>query len=207
MLLPVANHTGKGVGIAGVGGAFAQGAESDDKTLSPYFFVKSDDSTVDQLPLKSTSAVVNVSGPIADVTVVQVYRNEGKKPIEAIYVFPASTRASVHGMKMTIGERTITAEVQKREEARQAYEQAKQEGKSASLLEQERPNVFQMNVANILPGDEIKTELRYTELIVPTDKTYEFVYPTVVGPKIFKPAGRHGPGFGEMVPKPLSARR
>ena len=183
MLLPVVNHTGKGVGIAGAEGAFAQGAESDDKTLSPYFFVKSDDSTVDQLPLKSTSAVVNVSGPIADVTVVQVYRNEGKKPIEATYVFPASTRASVYGMKMSIGERTITAEVQKREEARQAYEQAKQEGKSASLLEQERPNVFQMNVANILPGDEIKTELRYTELVVPTDKIYEFVYPTVVGPR------------------------
>ncbi|MGC9967133.1 MAG: VIT domain-containing protein [Syntrophobacteraceae bacterium] len=182
MLLPVVNHSGKGVGIAGAGGALAQG-ESGDKSLSPYFFVKSDDSTVDQLPLKSTSAVVNISGPIADVTVVQVYRNEGKKPIEAIYVFPASTRASVHGMKMTIGERTITAEVQKREEARQAYEQAKQEGRSASLLEQERPNVFLMNVANILPGDEIKTELRYTELVVPTDKTYEFVYPTVVGPR------------------------
>jgi Ca-activated chloride channel family protein len=183
MLLPVVNHTGKGVEIAGPEGAFAQGAESDNKTLSPYFFVKSDDSTVDQLPLKSTSAVVNISGPIADVTVVQAYRNEGKKPLEAIYVFPASTRASVHGMKMTIGERTITAEVQKREEARQAYEQAKQEGRSASLLEQQRPNVFQMNVANILPGDEIKTELHYTELIVPTDKIYEFAYPTVVGPR------------------------
>ncbi len=145
--------------------------------------VKSDDSAVDQLPLKSTSATVNISGPIADVVVTQVYRNEGRKPIEAIYVFPASTRASVYGMRMTIGERTITAEVQKREEARQTYEQAKQEGKSASLLEQDRPNVFQMNVANILPGDEIKTQLRYTETVVPTDNVYDFVYPTVVGPR------------------------
>ncbi|HBZ55884.1 MAG TPA: trypsin, partial [Syntrophobacteraceae bacterium] len=64
-----------------------------------------------------------------------------------------------------------------------AYEQAKKEGKSASLLEQQRPNVFQMNVANILPGDEIKTELSYTELLTPTDGVYEFVYPTVVGPR------------------------
>ncbi len=183
MFLPVVNHTGTAPSIAGAEKAFAQGGEVDDRTLSPYFFVKSDDSTIDQLPLKSTSAVVNISGPIADVVVTQVYKNEGQKPIEAVYVFPASTRATVYGMKMTIGERTITAEVQKREEARQAYEKAKQEGRSASLLEQERPNVFQMNVANILPGDEIKTELRYTEIVVPADKIYEFVYPTVVGPR------------------------
>lgn len=157
--------------------------EAGDKTLSPYFFVKSDDKSIDQLPLKSTSVDVTVSGFIADIAVTQVYKNDGQKPIEAVYVFPASTRASVYGMKMTIGERTIVAQIQKREEARQAYEQAKQEGKSASLLEQERPNVFQMNVANIMPGDEIKTELHYTEIIVPSDNVYEFVYPTVVGPR------------------------
>ncbi|MCE5242836.1 MAG: hypothetical protein LLF99_06530, partial [Desulfobacteraceae bacterium] len=122
----------------------AHEAESDDKTLSPYFFIRSEDPAVDQLPLKATSASVNVSGIIADVTVTQVYKNEGKKPIEALYVFPASTRAAVYGMKMTIGERTIVAEIKKREEARQDYEKAKQEGKSASLLEQQRPNVFQM---------------------------------------------------------------
>ncbi|MCE5242092.1 MAG: VWA domain-containing protein, partial [Desulfobacteraceae bacterium] len=78
---------------------------------------------------------------------------------------------------------TIVAEIKKREEARQDYEKAKQEGKSASLLEQQRPNVFQMNVANIMPGDEIRTELRYTELLIPTDGVYEFAYPTVVGPR------------------------
>jgi Ca-activated chloride channel homolog len=180
LLMPLCSHL---VSVGGFGQAFAQESESDDKTLSPYFFVKSDDPSIDQLPLKSTSAIVNVSGVIADVVVTQVYKNEGKKPIEALYVFPASTRAAVYGMKMTIGERTIVAEIQKREEARQAYEKAKQEGKSASLLEQQRPNVFQMNVANIMPGDEIKTELRYTELLIPTDGIYDFTYPTVVGPR------------------------
>ncbi|MFZ2447950.1 MAG: VIT domain-containing protein [Syntrophobacteraceae bacterium] len=182
MMLPVlgARDVGKAIALEPKP---ADSGEKPDKTLSPYFFVKSDDSSLDQLPLKSTSALVNVSGIIADVTVTQVYKNEGKKPIEAIYVFPASTRTAVYGMKMTIGERTITARIQKREEARQAYEQAKKEGKSASLLEQNRPNVFQMNVANILPGDEIRTELSYTELMVPTDGVYEFAYPTVVGPR------------------------
>lgn len=155
----------------------------DDKTLSPYFFVKSDDPAIDQLPLKSTSALVNISGVIADVTVTQVYRNEGKKTLEAIYVFPASTRAAVYGMKMIIGKRVIEAKVKKRDEARKDYEDAKKAGKSASLLEQHRPNVFQMNVANIMPGDEIRVELKYTELLVPTDRVYEFVYPTVAGPR------------------------
>ncbi len=165
------------------GAQSAPGPESGSKTLSPYFFVQSDDPNLDQLPLKSTSADVKISGMIANVTVVQVYKNEGKKALEAIYVFPASTRAAVYGMKMTIGERSITAQIQKRDEARRAYENARQEGKSASLLEQQRPNVFQMNVANIMPGDEIKTELKYTEFLVPTDGIYEFVYPTVVGPR------------------------
>ncbi len=155
----------------------------DDKTLSPYFFVKSDDPALDQLPLKSTSAVASISGVIADVTVTQVYKNEGKKTLEAVYVFPASTRAAVYGMKMVIGKRVIEAKVKKRDDARKEYEDAKKAGKSASLLEQQRPNVFQMNVANIMPGDEIRVELKYTELLVPVDKVYEFVYPTVVGPR------------------------
>jgi len=165
------------------GMAIAQTGENTDKTLSPYFFVKSDDPNLDQLPLTSTSTSVDIAGVIADVKVMQVYKNEGKHPLEAIYIFPASTRAAVYGMKMTIGERTIIAKIGKREEARRDYEKAISEGKSASLLEQQRPNVFQMNVGNLLPGDEIKVELSYTELLVPTDGVYEFVYPTVVGPR------------------------
>lgn len=154
-----------------------------DKTLSPYFFIKSDNPNLDQLPLKATSAEVNIAGVIADVVVLQEYANEGKSPIEAIYVFPASTRAAVYNMKMTIGKRIIEAKITERTKARQDYEAARQQGKSASLLEQQRPNVFQMNVANIMPGDRIKVELRYTEMLIPENGIYEFVYPTVVGPR------------------------
>ena len=152
-------------------------------TLSPFFWVKSEDPSVDQLPLKSTSVKTDIAGVIADVRVTQVYRNEGRNPIEAVYIFPASTRAAVYGMKMTIGERTLVAKIREKEQARRDYEQARAEGRSASLLEQKRPNVFQMNVANIMPGDEIRVELSYTELLLPTNGTYEFVYPTVVGPR------------------------
>ncbi|HJV37779.1 MAG TPA: VIT and VWA domain-containing protein, partial [Geothrix sp.] len=166
-----------------------QGEASADRTLSPYFFVKGEDAALDQLPLKATSAKVAIAGVIADVTVTQVYRNTGTKPLEALYVFPGSTRSAVYGMTMRIGERVLKAQIKERGQARADYERAKQEGRSASLLEQHRPNVFQMNVANILPGDEIRVELRYTELLVPTDGTYSFVYPTVVGPRYAGKAG------------------
>jgi Ca-activated chloride channel family protein len=155
----------------------------EDKTLSPYFFVLSDDPKVDRLPLKSTGAEVHIAGTIAQVQVTQVYQNQGDSVLEAIYIFPLSTKAAIYRMRMTVGERVIEAKIKKRQEARQDYEKARREGRTASLLEQQRPNVFQMNVANILPGDEIKVEIQYTELLVPTDRTYEFVYPTVVGPR------------------------
>jgi Ca-activated chloride channel family protein len=156
---------------------------SAEKTLAPYFFVTDGDHTLDALPLKRTEADVSIAGPIASVTIKQTYKNEGKRAIEAIYTFPASTRAAVNGMKMTIGQRVLVAKIEERKKAREQYETAKKEGKNASLLEQQRPNVFQMNVANIMPGDVIEVELTYTEMLVPEQAMYEFVFPAVVGPR------------------------
>lgn len=173
------------VGLAFAAGAGAQTPEvtGGDRTLSPYFFIPGGDPDVDRLPLKSTGAEVRIAGPIAEVRVTQVYRNDGRRTIEAIYVFPASARAAVHGLRMTLGDRVIEAVVKERGQARADYEHARSAGQTASLLEQKRPNVFQMNVANILPGDKVQVELLYTELIVPDEGVYEFVYPTVVGPR------------------------
>ena len=148
-----------------------------DKTLAPYFFIENGDPSVDRLPLKETDTVINISGVIAEVTITQVYQNNGERPINARYIFPASTRAAVHDMKMFIGDHVIRAEVMKRQAAKKKYETAKKKGKSASLLEQQRPNVFSMNIANIMPGDSIKVELSYTEFLVPTEGIY------VVGPR------------------------
>ena len=168
-------------------------AQIPDRTLSPYFVVKGAPGEVDALPLKATRADAHIAGTIAQVKVTQVYKNEGKTPLEAIYVFPGSTRSAVFGMTMTVGKRKVKAEIQRRDAARKLYEKAKSEGKTASLLEQQRPNVFQMNVANILPGDEVKVELEYTELLVPEDGVYELVYPAVVGPRYTeKTAGTAG---------------
>lgn len=153
-----------------------------DKTLSPYFFVNGDP-TIDRLPLKDTQVEISVSGVIADIKVTQSYRNEGTRPINATYLFPASTRAAVYGMRMKIGDQVIYAKIKEREAAKKEFEKAKEEGKSASLLEENRPNVFSMKLANIMPQELVQVELRYTELLVPTEGVYEVVYPTVVGPR------------------------
>src|SRR5688572_31512171 len=86
-------------------------------------------------------------------------------------------------MRMRISDQVVVARIKEREAAKQEFDKAKREGKSASLLEQDRPNVFSMSLANIMPQDQVEIELRYTELLVPTDGVYEVVFPTVVGPR------------------------
>jgi len=160
--------------------------EKKEPALSPYFVVLNSSETEGEsepLPLKHTGAGVTISGVIADVEIRQTYHNTGSQVLEAIYVFPGSTRSAVHGLTLKVGDRTIEAEIAEKEAARKTYEKAKAENKSAALLEQKRPNVFQMNVGHILPGDEIEVVLNYTELLTPVERVYEFVFPTVAGPR------------------------
>ena len=193
LMLPVGN------------GLCAQNDKDDaDKTLSPYFVVISESPETDELPLKETSVNATVVGSIADVTVKQVYVNSGKNPLEAIYTFPMSTRAAVYGMKMTIGSRVVRAQIEEKQKARADYEKAKQEGKRASLLEQSRPNVFTMNVSNIMVGDTIVVELTYTELLVPEKGVYSFVYPTVVGPRYSNKKKSQAGSDDEFVASPYT---
>lgn len=174
---------------------------SNDSSSSPYFFVENADPAVDALPLKATRVDARVLGNIAEVTVTQEYRNQGRTPLEARYVFPASTRAAVHGMTVHLGDRLIQAQIREKQKAKAEYQQAKQDGKTAALLEQERENVFQMNVANILPGDVVQVELRYSELLVPTDGLFQFVFPTVVGPR-YNGRGESGSGKQQWIESP-----
>lgn len=159
----------------------AAGAPSE----APYFEVGGEGGgqAAATLPLKSSVADVKIEGTIAKVHLTQRYVNMGAKPIEAIYVFPASTRAAVHGMTLSTGGKVITAKIKESARAKEDYERAKSEKKTAALLQEHRPNVFQMSVANILPGDDIDVEIEWTETIPAVDSTYEFVFPTVVGPR------------------------
>jgi Ca-activated chloride channel family protein len=166
--------------LALVSVAVALSAEPDAQRGAPFFDVKG---AADGLPLKSTAVDAVLAGPIAEVCVTQTYTNEGNVPLEARYVFPGSTRAAVHAMTMTVGARRIEAVIKEKAEARKTYETAKSQGRTAALLEAQRSNVFEMNVGNILPGDVVTVELRYTEMIAPDDGWYEWVFPTVVGPR------------------------
>ena len=181
--------------------AAEEDSDDEDKLLAPYFVILDSENgatSVEHFPLKATNVVANVSGMIAETYVTQDYINEGDVPINARYVFPTSSTVTVHGMKMTIGNEIITAQIKEKEEAKAEYEEAKSEGKSASLLEQKRPNVFTMDVANIMPGDVVSIELHYTELITPEEGVYEFIFPTVVGPRYAVPTvSENGTHSGE----------
>lgn len=150
------------------------------KTESPYLEVLTANAVI---PLKSTKADVKISGNIAHVHIAQTYQNTGNIPIEAKYVFPLSTQAAVHKMQMTIGDRTINAKIFEKQQAQRVYDKALKEGKRAAKLDQHRPNVFQMNVGNIMQNDIVTIDIFYTEMIVPIAGNYEFVFPGVVGPR------------------------
>src|SRR5262245_36803622 len=174
----------------------------DEKPLSPYFFVDGVNPGVESFPLKSTKVVANITGVIADVTVTQVYENQGNTPIHGRYVFPGSTRAAVHGMRIRIGDKAVVARIRERQKAAQEFAEAKAAGKNAALLEQQRPNVFFMQVANIMPGDRVEVELVYSEMLTPEKGTYQFVYPAVVGPRYSNTPESAAPADSKWVKSP-----
>jgi Ca-activated chloride channel family protein len=140
-------------------------------------------------PLKHTSVTSNVAGFVARVDVQQEFHNPSRQPIEAVYTFPLPHDAAVDEMTMTIGSRRIMGHIKRREEARKIYEAAKSAGKKAGLLDQERPNIFTQAVANILPGEDVSINISYVNLLTYEDGRYEFVFPTVVGPRFVTGGG------------------
>src|SRR5712692_1016398 len=136
-----------------------------------------------QCPLKQTNVKAEISGFLSRVVVTQEFENPFKEKIEAVYTFPLPQNAAVDDMTMVVGERTVRGKILRREEAQAVYEAAKSNGQTASLLDQERPNIFTQSVANILPGEQIKITISYVETLKYEDGSYEFVFPMVVGPR------------------------
>src|SRR5687767_4495160 len=109
-------------------------------------------------PLKHTDVSAEISGFLARVTVRQQFWNPSQEKIEAVYAFPLPHNSAVDDMTLHVGERTIRGLIKRREEAQKIYQQARQQGHVAALLDQERPNIFTQSVANIEPGAEIEVE-------------------------------------------------
>ncbi|HXU36627.1 MAG TPA: VIT domain-containing protein, partial [Blastocatellia bacterium] len=161
-------------------------------------------------PLKHTDVKAEISGFISRVIVTQEFENPFKEKIEAVYTFPLPQNAAVDDMTMIVGQRTVRGKILPREEAQQVYEAAKSEGKVASLLDQERPNIFTQSVANILPGEQVKITISYVETLSYVNGAYEFVFPMVVGPRYVPgtPAGRNrGNGFAPDTDRVPDASR
>ena len=141
------------------------------------------DGGVVECPLKHTDVQASVSGFIARVKVTQTFVNPSNEPIEAVYVFPLSHTGAVDDMTMVIGDRRIVGVIKRRAEARAMYEAALRQGYTASLLEQERPNIFTQSVGNIKPRQEVKIEISYLDVLDYDMGVYEFHFPMVVGPR------------------------
>lgn len=133
--------------------------------------------------LKHTDVHADIAGPFSRVTVKQEYHNPYQHKIEAVYTFPLSHRAAVDRMTMKVGDRVIEGEVKERRQARQMYESARDAGHVASLLEQERPNIFTQSVANIEPGAQVLIEISYVEMLQQCDGEFTFDFPMVVAPR------------------------
>ncbi len=134
-------------------------------------------------PLKHTDVKIKVRGFVAEVTVTQEFSNPLSRPIEAEYVFPLPHDSAINATEMRIGKRVIRGKIDRRESARLKYEKARDQGKRASLLKQERPNIFTQSVANIGPNETIHVVIRYVQTLPYKDGAYEVVFPMVVGPR------------------------
>jgi Ca-activated chloride channel family protein len=146
------------------------------------------------LPLKHTDVKGQISGYIATVDVTQKFHNPYDEKIEAVYVFPLPQNAAVNEFVMVIGKRRIRGIIRERKEAEEIYRQARSQGYVASLLTQERPNIFTQKVANIEPGKNIDVNIKYFNTLAYVDGWYEFIFPMVVGPRFNPPCYTEGVG-------------
>lgn len=159
---------------------------AEDQTLSGEMRVETGDGT-SSLPLEHTSVYAEITAGLARVTLTQWFTNPYDTPIEALYLFPLPSMAAVDAMELVCGDRVIEAFVAEKEEARQIYEEARQDGRKAALLEQVRDNLFRQSVAGLCPGEEVQVTLQYVEPVDQADGWYDWVFPMTVGPRFLPP--------------------
>jgi len=140
-------------------------------------------------PLVKTDVHMDVNGTIARVTVSQRFENPSDDWVEGVYAFPLPETAAVDRLRLQIGERFIEGRITELEEARQLYERAKAEGRKASLIEEQRPNLFTNEVANIGPRETVLVQIEYQQTVRYDQGTFQLRFPLVVAPR-YIPGGR-----------------
>ncbi len=149
-------------------------------------------------PLLATDVKIDVSGPIARARVTQRFINPGDSWVEGKYIFPLPEDSAVDTLKMVIGGRVIEGQIKEKQEARRVYEEAKADGRKASLVEQQRPNVFTNSVANIGPGETIVIQIEYQQTARRDGDTFSLRFPMVVAPRYTPKAA--DPRFVDFTP-------
>ncbi|HEV2762023.1 MAG TPA: VIT and VWA domain-containing protein, partial [Pyrinomonadaceae bacterium] len=188
------------------GAAHAARQERSDDAPGSLTALDSKGNVAGPCPLRRTEVRAEVSGFLSRVTVTQDFHNPFEDKIEAVYTFPLPQGAAVDDMTMLVGGRTVKGKIMRREEAKATYEQAKQRGHVASLLAQQRPNVFTQSVANILPGEGVKVIISYVETLKYEGGSYEWSFPVVVGKRYMPaPAKPEGKGNAGETPAESSA--
>lgn len=136
-----------------------------------------------EAPRLATDVNLDVSGPTARARLTQVFENQTDGFVEALYVFPLPEESAVYSLKMVIGDRVIVADIKEKQAAREIYERAKSEGKKATLIEQQRPNVFTNAVANIGPHEKVVIQIEYQQAVRLSDERFSLRVPLVVAPR------------------------
>ena len=166
-----------------------------------------------EAPRLGSDYSVTISGPTGRTVLTQRFSNPSEGWVEGVYVFPLPEGAAVDTLKIVAGNRVIVGEVKEKKEAKIIYEAAKREGQTASLLEQERPNLFTNSVANIGPHETVVVQIEYQETIAQSAGTYSLRLPLVVAPR-YNPApvvqsvdfNADGSGYGATVSDPVPDR-
>ena len=133
--------------------------------------------------LLSTDIKIAVAGSSSRTIVSQRFINVSKTWAEGVYVFPIGENAAVDTLKLRIGERFIEGIIKEKFEAKVIYEEAKAEGKKASLIEQQKPNLFTNNIANIGPGEVVVVQIEFQSKLISKDGTWELRVPLVSAPR------------------------
>ncbi|HPZ11754.1 MAG TPA: VIT domain-containing protein [Bacillota bacterium] len=135
------------------------------------------------IPLKGVRIHGNICGLHGELSVEQLYINDGKKSLEVVYIFPMPDKAVISQFSARVGDRTITGEIREKGEAFKIYDEALRKGDSAFLLEQFRPNIFQVSLGRILPGEEVRIKIAYLGTISYQDGEFRISIPTLVAPR------------------------
>ena len=129
-----------------------------------------------------------VDGDGVTWTVEATFENPLDTPAEAVLTLPLPVRGAVKGMTMKIGDREVAAEIKEREAARSEYEEAKEQGHSAAIVEQERDEIFTITVGNIHPGEAISVVLEIHDRAAIDGTKASLRFPTMIKER-YTPAG------------------